>query len=298
MIGERFTSRSRKTGPVANVRFSRPQRELVAFISTYYSVEISGSAGSEIEDFIQPEWGELRFHSGGDSNVAAREGRFATRPAAALFGPTSRVRLIHGRPGVLTAISFTPQGWAHLVRVNAAILADKFVAAASILSGIGTLDAALAGVSDDEARVQLLDAYFCARSAAGPPCDPRIGVVAAAVNAAGDVKVRELAHRVGMTTTQLTRGAQRWFGFPTKTLLRRQRFVRTLALLHQSNGRSIGRIVDESYYDQSHFNREFRYFMGMSPRTYFLRSRQPPMGLSTAIISNSAPGDAGGSAWH
>lgn len=298
MIGEHFTSRPREAGPVVNVRFSRPQRELVAFISTYYFVEISGPAGSEVEDFLQSEWGELRFHCGGDSNVATDEGRFATPPAAALFGPTSRVRLIHARPGVLTAVSFTPQGWAHLVRVNAATLADKFVAAASILPGIGTLDAALASVSDDEARVQLLDAYFRARSAVGPPCDPRIGVVAAAVNAASDAKVGELAHRVGMTTTQLARGTQRWFGFPTKTLLRRRRFVRTLALLHQSNGRSIGRIVDESYYDQSHFNREFRYFMGMSPRTYFLRSRQPPIGLSTAIISNSAPDDAGGCAWH
>lgn len=262
-----------KIEPVAEVRFRRPAGGLSDFITAYYFVEISGPARSEIEDLLHPEWGNLRFHSGDDWDVATGNGQFASPQSATLFGPTSRARLIRGRPGLVTGVGFTPQGWAHLIGINAATLADEFAAAGPILPGIGSLDVALKGATSDDARVDLLELYFAARSAARPPCDPQIGVIAAAVNEAEDVHVEELAHRLGLTMTQLARASQRWFGFPTKVLLRRQRFLRTLAQLLHPDGQPIGRIVDQAYYDQSHFNREFRYFMGMSPRDYFARPR-------------------------
>jgi len=259
--------------PVADVRFRRPREELTPFITAYYFVEITGLAGCTVEDLLHPEWGNLRFHTGEDWDVETRGGRFETPHAATLFGPTSRARLIRGRPGLVTGVGFTPQGWARLIGISAATIANKFVPATSILPGIEAIDTALAAITDDDARVQLLDSYFGQRAIATPPYDPRIDIIAAAINQAEDVNVEELARRVGMTTTRLARASQRWFGFPTKILLRRQRFLRTLAQLLQPDGQPIGHIVDQAYYDQSHFNREFRYFMDMAPRAYFARPR-------------------------
>ena len=274
MIGNGMAPCPGDNEPAAGVRRRYPRKELAAFIAAYHFVEITGPPGSEIEDLLYPDWGSLRFRSGEDWDVATNGGRFETPLTATLFGPTSRARLVRGRPGVATGVRFTPQGWAHLIGTSAARLAHKMAPAATILSGVGIIDAALAVVSSDDERVELLDSYFGARLAAGTACDPRIGFVAAAVREAQDVSVEELACRIGMTSRQLARASQRWFGFPTKILLRRQRFLRTLAiLLEPKREQAIGQIVDQSYYDQSHFNREFRYFMGMSPRAYFARPR-------------------------
>lgn len=259
--------------PVADVRFRRAKDNLAPFITSYYFVEITGPPQCEIEDLLHPEWGNLRFRIGKAWDVETSGGRFETPVAAALFGPTSRARLFRARPGLVIGVGFTPQGWAHLVRVGAGTLADKFVPAGQVLQGIASIDAALAAVTSDDARVDVLDAYFDQRSRAGPAPDPRIGKIASALEAAGDVNVDELSLHLGMSHPQLARACRRWFGFPAKILLRRQRFLRTLAQLLAPDGQPIGRIVNEAYYDQSHFNREFRYFMGMAPRAYFSRPR-------------------------
>jgi methylphosphotriester-DNA--protein-cysteine methyltransferase len=36
----------------------------------------------------------------------------------------------------------------------------------------------------------------------------------------------------------------------------------------------LGGLIDDGYYDQAHFNREFRKYMGMTPRAYFNSPRE------------------------
>jgi len=260
-------------GPSVDVRFRRPQGPLGTLITAYYFVEINGAPGAEIEDMLHPEWGNLRFLAGEDWDVATGGGQYVRGLTAALFGPTSRARPIRARPGTVIGIGFTPQGWAQLIRVDAGKLAEEVVPADEVLAGVGSPGASLRAASDDDLRVVLLDAYFGRLARIGRPCDPRIGVIAAALEESVDRTVEELALLVDMDAAQLARRCRRWFGFPAKTLLRRQRFLRTFARLLEPGGQGIGRIIDESYYDQSHFNREFRHFMGMSPRVYFSRPR-------------------------
>jgi AraC-like DNA-binding protein len=40
-------------------------------------------------------------------------------------------------------------------------------------------------------------------------------------------------------------------------------------------------VIDEGYADQPQFTREFKYFMGMSPRAYF--ARQTPLTTAAAV---------------
>jgi len=260
-------------GPVAQVRFRRPQGRLGEYITAYYFVEISAAPGTVIEDMLHPEWGNLRFVVGEEWEVATHGGQFMRGLTAALFGPTSRARLIRARPGTVIGVGFTPQGWVHLVGVAAGALADELVSAEQVLRGIEPLRDGLSRATDDETRSALLDDYFGWLSRAGRPHDPRIDMIAGALEETVEHTVEELALLVGMNTTQLARACRRWFGFTAKVLLRRQRFLRTLAKLMEPGGQPIGRVIDESYYDQSHFNREFRHFMGMAPRAYFSRPR-------------------------
>ena len=58
------------------------------------------------------------------------------------------------------------------------------------------------------------------------------------------------------------------FGFAPKRLLRRQRFLDTLGQVRTQPDAKFIALLDERYFDQSHFIRDFREFMGMTPREF------------------------------
>ena len=61
---------------------------------------------------------------------------------------------------------------------------------------------------------------------------------------------------------------KRYFGFTPKKLLQRQRFLRSLAQYMLEPSLTWSDALDDQYYDQPQFVRDFRSFMGMSPRAY------------------------------
>ena len=84
----------------------------------------------------------------------------------------------------------------------------------------------------------------------------------------GLATVADFADLVGISTRALERTCRRYFGFPPKLLLRRQRFMRSLAAWMLGGMGRWTAAIDELYTDQAHFNHEFHEFMGMSPSEY------------------------------
>ena len=80
--------------------------------------------------------------------------------------------------------------------------------------------------------------------------------------------VAQLGERLGLSARSLERLCGRYFGFPPKLLLRRQRFMRSLAAWMLGGMGRWSRAIDELYTDQAHFNRDFHAFMGMGPSDY------------------------------
>lgn len=189
-----------------------------------------------------------------------------------MFGATSRARTLVTRPGRCLGIGLTPLGWAVLIGADASATADRVVRAETQLSaGVLDLADAVAGAVDDRARLALVDAYLLARAAEGG--QPR-AEVAALTRLLADPEigtVQDLADAVGLTVTTLARTCLRHFGFKPKLLLRRQRFLRTLATVMETGGR-LSASLDPHYTDQPHFNRDFRRFMGETPSSYFGRA--------------------------
>ena len=71
-----------------------------------------------------------------------------------------------------------------------------------------------------------------------------------------------------MNRRSLERLCGRYFGFPPKLLLRRQRFLRSLAQFMLHSAGSWSKALDWQYYDQAQFVRDFRSFMGTTPSEY------------------------------
>ena len=78
----------------------------------------------------------------------------------------------------------------------------------------------------------------------------------------------QMAAALGVSERHLLRLSRDMFGFTPKTLLRRQRFMRSLVALHDNPGQPWSALIDPAYYDHSHFVRDFHQFMDMSPTQF------------------------------
>jgi AraC-like DNA-binding protein len=125
-------------------------------------------------------------------------------------------------------------------------------------------------------RFDLLDAVLAARLAEARPASPAVEWAWGRLRTThGAVAVEALAEEIGWSRRHLGVRFREQIGLPPKLLGRILRFDRVVALLGRSEPERWAEVAyDCGYYDQSHFNRDFRQFAGATP-TDFLASRLP-----------------------
>ena len=94
----------------------------------------------------------------------------------------------------------------------------------------------------------------------------------------GALPVGTLAGELGWSRRHLAAQFREQVGLPPKLLARILRFDRVIALLRRADPERWAEVAyDCGYYDQAHFNRDFRAFTGSTPGA-FLASRMPDAG--------------------
>jgi AraC-like DNA-binding protein len=124
--------------------------------------------------------------------------------------------------------------------------------------------------ADEQGELAKIIACFRALNRTVPD-EERILSVHAALVDSSVANVADFSDHTGLERRTLERLCLRYFGFSPKVLLRRQRFMRSLALFMLENAANWSEAMDSHYHDQAQFVREFRSFMGMSPGAYAAR---------------------------
>ena len=253
-------------------RYFLPAPALRATITTYYVLEIEGEA--PIEELLFPEWANIRLLLDAEWSQTFGDGRTVSDgpTAAVMSGVNSRTARVRGGPGRLAGVGFLPAGWAVFTALPACDYLNDIIPLSAFVGA--TADDLLRDVlsaPDDAAMVAALDAWLLAHMAGREAAQ---ALLVAAHEALLDPEVRsvaEWARRLGRSPRQLERMALNYFGMGPKALLRRQRFLRSFAAIREHPPGLWGRLIDPGYVDQSHFIRDFRHFMGMSPSAYYAR---------------------------
>lgn len=260
-----------RTAP--DVRFYLPAAALRALITSYYVVD----APWPLADFTHPEWGNIRFLLVGDMRFGGPDGHDMAQPPAhaVIFGPTDRTRKFDSQGGLTIGVGLTPLGWLSLIGSDASRAANTILPLGDELGTPGeALRQTLAAAQDDAAMVAILDAVLLARKPEPSRYHDAVVRVQKALLAGTADQVADLADMVEMEQRTLHRVCRTVFGFSPVRLIRRQRFLRTLAKVRHSLDQPIGQLIDSQYYDQAHFNRDFKAYMGMTPMAYFASSRE------------------------
>lgn len=271
-----------QTSDVA-VRVYRPVDALQPYVTFFYVVEVAGPLG----DFLYPEWGNVRWRLAGDWVVAIEGHQPPMLGDARLFGPTDRPGRITTDGGKTIGFGLTPIGWHRLIGENAATMVNRTVTLDRQLGFDGAaMHGALCADPSDRASVALIEAALLARLATRPPVGDQVLAADRALRTR-PAEVADFAAAAGMSERTLHRVCLRAFGFAPKRLMRLQRFLDTLGQVRIAIGTRLRDAIDDSYFDQSHFYRDFRDFMGMTPRAYF-RAHRPLMG--PAAVAQIAAG--------
>jgi AraC-like DNA-binding protein len=256
--------------PRIAVRFFRLSEELQPYFTALYLTVIDAGDGL-VTDHLHPEWAAMRFTEGPPPIACIGPGELVPQWPFVASGPTSKATHFAVRTSRIWGLGLQPAGWARFAGGSAAALANRtvdgtthpsFAAFAAILPRILSCD------DGDEAKAAMVDAHLLAH---GGRADPREDAIFACQEALRDPALGEvgvLQERLGMTVKTLERFCRRYFGFPPKMLLRRQRFARSLAQFMLDPSMSWIDALDGQYHDQAQFVREFREFMGMLPSEY------------------------------
>lgn len=253
------------------VRFHLPPAELQAYFTTFYHVDIAVPAGERVVDRLHPEWANLQFYAFGDPIADRPDGDLLEGTSFPATGPSSKAVRFEVGAARMWGIGLLPLGWAKFVHAPAADLADAVIDGHThpAFACFAPLAATLFGPERDEAgELARITAHFCGRLAEPVPDEARITAIHLALLDPEVATVGQLAERAGIGQRTVERICDRAFGFRPKLLLRRQRFMRSLAqYLLDPSLKWIG-AMDGHYHDQAQFVRDFRQFMGMTPREY------------------------------
>lgn len=253
------------------MRFCAPPPELRRYFTTFYLVEIDMPAGGLVSDWLHPEWANMRFHQGATPSARTVGGSQLSGTDFALTGPSSTTVHFTIGPTRMWGIGLLPLGWARYAGIPACDLADTLADGHThpAFSSFAPLAGTLFGEErDPDAELARIVAHF--RSLPDVPVQDANHIMAihAALIDPDTATVPELREKAGVTPRMLDRLCERTFGFHPKLLLRRQRFLRSLAdFMLDPSLKWVG-AIDSQYHDQAQFVRDFHRFMGMTPRQY------------------------------
>ena len=249
--------------------FWQPPEEFAGCFTSFYQFDLEVPCGGRVHDYLQPEWGGLRFFAG--QPPISTLGEYSVDDARFVAtGPSSLPSSFKAGTAQMWGIGLLPLGWSRFMDVPAGELANfgadgekhpafqKFAGLCEALCD--------ASVSKEQQFDALTD--FMRKIMRPNRDEPKIMRVHKALLDVKLTSVSEFASEVAMSTRTLERVCIRYFGFPPKLLMRRQRFMRSLTSFMLHAGGNWTEAMDEHYHDQAHFSREFREFMTMNPTEY------------------------------
>ncbi len=168
-------------------------------------------------------------------------------------------------------LKLTPLGAYTLLGVPMDELAGRVVDLEDLL-GSRELTERVAAQSTWDRRFALIDAFLLDRLENGPrPADEVAFAWRRLAATRGSLPIGALADEVGWSRRHLVAKFRQQVGLPPKTIARIHRFQHLLGRLRSGPVDLTRLAADCGYYDQSHMNRDFREFAGITPGDYLAR---------------------------
>ncbi len=252
-----------------SIRYFAPAPALRQHISSLYWFE---SALPVFADMMRAELGQIRLVVEGAAVNDYGGGQYRPGRGAVLQGPTNAPVHYRAKGALrLFGIGLLPLGWTELIGVPAHELADDAVDLADVLSpaAVRTLMERLANASDDAARCRAVNEFLLARLAAARcPTTWFTRLADDWLTTGSNPDVDVLVRASGMSARSVERLSRQIYGASPKLMARKYRALGAAVRLGIGEASTWQDAAGDAFYDQAHFIREFRNFIGLTPARF------------------------------
>lgn len=249
-----------------------PSSDLAPYLRNHFVFRADLPADMELIDPLLSETAMLRLLLQGDWAAEFTPGNWQVEGPAILFGNNSRCFNVRVRgPFIVAGTAIRPSGWTALCDRKANDFADGMFAARETWgSDTDALMQAVLAADDDDEIVAALEQFWRAQLVkfGNQPVDKAMEAFEEIANTDTTTRVADAADRVGLSARALERRCCATFGLTPKAVLRRSRFLDMAAAVRGISDPGEEERAALRFSDQSHLNREFRYFIKMTPGAF------------------------------
>lgn len=262
-------------GEVQNMLLSRnyaPSAPLAPFIARHYIFSAALPTDYELIDRLLSETPFIRILLKGDWAAENGVGDWHGAGQVVFFGSNSGPLRVRCRgPFNVVGIALRPCGWRALFAERASAFTDTMLPLAELWGGAAqSLLRAVEPLEDDAAIIAACEAAVTARlEVIGSwAVDTPMRLFERIARNDSTMKVRDAGRALGLSERKLERHCMTAYGHMPKMVMRRSRFLDMATVMRGLGTPSDLELAELRYFDQSHRNREFRRFIGMTPSAF------------------------------
>ena len=248
-----------------------PSPDLAGIIARHYVFSVNLPDDYVIVDSLLAETAFIRVLIAGDWTGESAPGEWTGVGPMVFFGPNSRPYRVRVQGSFhVIGIAFCPGGWTSLFDAPCSDYTDRMLSLRDIwalTSDQMHQELTRLDHDDHQGAIAVIEATIRRLLNGRRRTEPDEAMRQFELIARHDstILIRDAAAMVGLTARQLERRCKVAFGMSPKTVLRRSRFLDMASALRGLSAPSEEQLAELRYYDQSHLNREFRHFIGMTP---------------------------------
>jgi AraC-like DNA-binding protein len=249
-----------------------PAPALEPYIRRHYVFRGAMPAGADIRDKMIAETAFVRIPLVGDWYVQGESGEWESAYGPKLFGSNSKgfpLRVVG--PFLILGCAIKPSGWKSLFNCPAHLHTDRMVSLQDMWGDIAIdmMRRLRIDQSDAEMIAILESAITYQIDRVGLKySDAQIEKFETLGRIDSTLRIDDAANEIGLSVRQLERRSLETLGMTPKTFLRRCRFLDMAMAMRGFSHPSEEDLAALRYFDQSHLNREFKRFVGMTPKTF------------------------------
>lgn len=254
-------------------RLEMPDPSLRDYIDDYHILDSDEHHHADAQEYILPSWPAIRINlSANRMGLKIGSKAYDPIPVASLYGTTTKAMLATPHGGVTIGISLTPLGWARLFSSPASHFRDDVVPLETVLapSVVAQLVDSLIESNQSTDVKPILDNFLLSNMR---PIQRDEEAIRKLLRLLEDPATQDLAtscRAYGISAKQLSRISNRYFGYPPKRLLMRTRFMRSFLPMFCTYRQCDFTVIDQDYVDASHFLRDAKRFLGMTPARFMM----------------------------
>ena len=261
-----------------------PSSDLAPYVRNHFVFRAPLPADMQLIDPLLSETAMLRVILQGDWAAEMVPGTWQVEGPTILFGNNSRCFNVRVRgPFVVAGTAIRPAGWAALSDRKASDFADgMYPAQVAWGEDADVLYRDAAVHAEDTGIVAALEAFWRKQIAkfGTAETDLAMATFEDITNTDSTARVADVAAQVGLSARAFERRCCATFGLTPKAVLRRSRFLDMAAALRGISDPGEDERAALRFSDQSHLNREFRYFINMTPGAF----EKTPTPLMDAVL--------------